>query len=118
MSHTFINRCIALIWIVNGLICKVLHLVPRHEQIVARILGASVAPVLTVLIGLGEVALGLWVLAGKYTRQTAWIQMLLIGTMNILEFTLAPDLLLWGRLNIIFAAALIGIIYYNEYRLK
>ncbi|MBC7446743.1 MAG: hypothetical protein H7330_01650 [Hymenobacteraceae bacterium] len=29
----------AAVWAANGLLCKLLHLAPRHEQIVARILG-------------------------------------------------------------------------------
>jgi len=38
--------------------------------------------------------------------------------MNCIEFALAPDLLLWGRLNAIFAFMFIIFIYYNEYKLK
>ncbi len=38
--------------------------------------------------------------------------------MNVLEFFLAPDLLLWGKLNIVFAAALIAIVYYHKFILR
>jgi hypothetical protein len=39
---------IALVWLANGLLCKVLGLVPRHEAIVARILGPHAAsPLIT-----------------------------------------------------------------------
>jgi hypothetical protein len=47
-----LHYLIALVWLVNGLLCKVLGLVPRHAAIVARILGPSHADLLTLLIGL------------------------------------------------------------------
>ena len=94
---------IAAIWLANGLLCKVLHLVPRHEAIVARILGPAYAGSLTRLIGLAEIGLGLWVLVGRWPRSTAALQIALVLLMNALELWLAPDLLLWGRLNFAFA---------------
>ncbi len=44
--------------------------------------------------------------------------MVVISTMNILEFLLVPQLLLWGRFNIVFAVIFIALIYYNEFKLK
>lgn len=44
--------------------------------------------------------------------------MILVATMNILEFFLAPDFLLWGRANVVFAALFIGVIYYWEFVLN
>jgi hypothetical protein len=41
---------------------------------------------------------------------------LLVAVMNVIEFIWAPDLLLFGRINIIVAAAFISLIYWNEYR--
>ncbi len=38
--------------------------------------------------------------------------------MNIIEFICVPDLLLWGRLNLLFAMLFIWIIYYHEFILK
>ncbi len=38
--------------------------------------------------------------------------------MNGLEFSMVPDLLLWGRFNLVFALLFIGIVYYNEFVLK
>ena len=46
-----ITCLIALVWMANGLLCKLLMLVPRHAAIVARILGPAHASVLTRLIG-------------------------------------------------------------------
>jgi len=44
--------------------------------------------------------------------------MVVIGIMNILEFLLVPQLLLWERFNIVFAVMFIALIYYNEFKLK
>lgn len=106
---------IAFVWIVNGFICKLLNLVPRHQQIVARILGDEHARLFTVLIGVAEVAMALWILAGTWKRLNVFLQILTIAVMNTLEFFLVPDLLLWGKMNAFFAAIFIGIIYYNEF---
>jgi len=104
------------VWLVNGLFCKVLNLVPRHEAIVAQILGEDHATLYTKLIGIGEMAMGIWVLSGKYKRLNAVIQIILILVMNVIEYFLAPDLLLWGRLNLLFAFLFILLIGWMEFR--
>lgn len=38
--------------------------------------------------------------------------------MNVMEFVIAPDLLLFGRLNIVVASVFVLVIWYNEYGLK
>ena len=59
-----------------------------------------------------------WILSKIWTRINAIIQIIVIATMNTLEFLLVPDLLLWGRANAIFAFLFILIIYYNEFHLR
>src|SRR5678809_129100 len=86
---------IAMVWIVNGLLCKVLNLVPRHQEIVSKILATENARFCTLVIGLAEVGMGLWILSGILTRLNAVTQIAVIATMNALEFILVPDLLLW-----------------------
>jgi len=113
-AHKLLSFCIAAIWIINGLFCKVLDLVPRHEHIVAKILDTEHARVLTILIGCSEILMAIWIVSNIRSRLNAIVQMLIIAVMNILEFMLVPDLLLWGRVNIIFAFILILIIYTNE----
>jgi uncharacterized membrane protein YphA (DoxX/SURF4 family) len=115
--HRILTCCIALIWIANGLFCKVLDLVPRHEQIVARILGAAHSRAFTILIGSSEIMMAIWILSGIKTKWNAIVQIAVIGTMNTIEFILAPDLLLWGKLNACFAFLLIVAVYYNEFYL-
>ena len=84
----------ASIWLVNGLICKVLNLVPRHEANVSRIVGEDHAFLFTKLIGIGEILMAIWIVSCMYRRLNAVIQMILILVMNGIEFILAPDLLL------------------------
>ena len=116
--NQLLNYIIATVWIVNGLFCKVLNLVPRHQEIVARILGNDHARLLTKVIGLSEIAMAVWILSGIRTRLNAIIQIIVIATMNVLEFIIVPDLLLWGRFNLLFAFLFILLIIYNEFYLK
>ncbi len=116
--HTLLTPLIATIWLINGLLCKVLNLVPRHQEIVATILGQEHAVLLTKAIGFSEIAMAIWILNGKWPRLNAISQMVIIAIMNILEFILVPHLLLWGRLNLLFAVLLIVVIYYNEFHLR
>ena len=114
MLHKTITYLIALIWCANGLICKVLGLVPRHQAIVAQILGAEHAYLFTKLIGVSEVLMSVWIVSKWYRKLNAVVQCFIIATMNILEFLLVPDLLLWGKWNSFFALLLIGFIVWNE----
>ena len=105
----------ASIWLVNGLICKVLNLVPRHEAIVSRIVGEDHAFLFTKLIGIGEILMAIWIVSCMYRRLNAVIQMILILVMNGIEFILAPDLLLWGKMNLVFALLFIVLIGWMEF---
>jgi hypothetical protein len=107
----------ALIWLMNGFYCKVLHLVPRHELIVARILGPAYAHFFTVCIGCSEILMSVWIVSNISRKLNAVVQMLIIAIMNTIEFFLAADLLLWGKANALFAGMLIAIIYVNEFML-
>jgi uncharacterized membrane protein YphA (DoxX/SURF4 family) len=108
---------IASVWLVNGLFCKVLNIVPRHGQIVANILGDQYAEVFTKAIGIAEIIMTLWIVSGIKSRLNALMQIIIIGAMNILEFLLVPDLLLWGKFNLLFAMLFIVLIYWNEFAL-
>lgn len=115
ITHQVLTYCIALVWFINGLFCKVLNFVPRHEQIVAAILGDAHAHIFTILIGISEIIMTIWILSGFKSRLNALVQIGVIATMNTLEFILVPDLLLWGKMNSLFAACLIVVIYINEF---
>lgn len=114
----FLTYLIALVWLVNGLFCKVLRLVPRHEQIVARILGDQYARPITMAIGILETGMALWIVSGIKSRYNAILQMVIVAIMNMIEFILAPDLLLWGRFNSLYAGIFILIVYYTEFKLS
>lgn len=116
--NKILTLLIATVWIVNGLFCKVLNYVPRHEQIISRILGDDHAVLLTKAIGVSEIFMAVWILSGIKSRLNVSVQILIVATMNILEFILVPDLLLWGRFNSMFALLFIVVVYYNEFFLK
>ena len=115
-KHQFLTYFIATVWFINGLVCKVLNLVPRHEQIVGRILNVDrhSANIATILIGFLEIAMAVWILSGILTRLNAVTQIIVIALMNTLEFILVPDLLLWGKANAAFAFMFILLIHYNR----
>lgn len=116
--HFILILLISAVWLVNGLVCKILNLVPRHEEIVARILGDDYSRLLTILIGFAELVMTIWIVSRFKSKFNAITQMTVVGVMNILEFILAPDLLLWGRLNAVFALCFIILVYYNEFKLN
>ncbi len=116
--HKILNYLIAAVWLINGLFCKVLNLVPRHREIVGRILGDDHARFLTLLIGLAEIGMTIWILSRIKSRFSAVFQIFIVATMNIIEFFLVPDLLLWGRFNCIVALMFIILVYANEFALS
>lgn len=118
--HTIITFLIALVWIANGAFCKILAMVPRHEEIVGKILRLDrpSAAFATFGIGLLELLMAIWILSKIAPRINAITQIIIISTMNILEFILVPNILLWGRFNSVFALLFILLIYYNEFHLN
>lgn len=116
--HHIIKYVIAAVWLINGLFCKVLNLVPRHEQIVGNILSEEHSRTLTAAIGVLEVFMALWILSGYKYRLNAIIQIVLIATMNIIETVVVPDLLLWGRWNGVFALMFIAVVYLYAFEIK
>lgn len=122
MTNTKIYKiliyCISIVWIVNGFFCKVLNLVSRHEQIVGRILSNEYSRPLTILIGLSEIMMAIWILSGYKTKLNVISQILIVAIMNSLEYILVPNLLLWGKLNSVFALMFILVIYLNEFYLN
>ena len=116
--NTALTIAIALVWLINGLFCKVLDLVPRHQLIVARILGEDHALFFTKTIGVLEMMMVLWIFSKIKVRWCALFQIIIVVTMNIIEFVLAPDLLLFGKINILVAAFFISVVFLNEFVLN
>ena len=113
--RTLLTFFISAVWLVNGLFCKVLGLVPRHEEIVARILGIEYSAMLTIAIGVAEVFMAVWVLSRIRARLCALTQIVIVAAMNVIELFLASDLLLFGKWNLFIAGIFIGLVYYNEF---
>jgi DoxX-like family len=116
--HKTLIYLIATVWIVNGLFCKLLNLVPRHQQIAARILGNEYAGIFTKVIGISEVLMAIWILSSIKPRLCSTAQIIIVATMNVIEFFLAPDLLLFGKVNSIIAVFFILAVYFTEFRLN
>ena len=106
---------ICLVWFVNGLFCKILNLVPRHQEIIGRILGEEYCWLFIKAIGIAEMLVVVWIVSKIRSRFCAIFQIAIVGTMNLIEFILVPDLLLFGRMNIVLASIFIVIIYINEF---
>jgi hypothetical protein len=117
-KHQILNFLIAGVWLINGLFCKVLNLVPRHQEIVARVSGYEDARFLTLTIGILETAMAVWILSKISSRLNAVVQISLVVIMNMLEFIIVPELLLWGKFNAFFALLFTLLIFYNEFYLN
>ncbi len=116
--HIIFKTIIMLVWLVNGLYCKVLNQVPRHMEIVARILGQTYARPITFMIGIYEILMAVWIFTGFKAKENAFLQITIILIMNTLEYILAPDLLLWGKFNSLFAILFCIFIGVNEFKIK
>ena len=112
-----LNIIIAFIWFINGLFCKVINLVPRHQDIVSEITSSVYSKELTITIGILEIFMSFWILSKIQPKLNAIIQIGIIILMNILEFIMTPHLLLWGRYNSVFALLLILFIYLTNFHL-
>jgi hypothetical protein len=118
LLKTALIVAIALVWLVNGFYCKLLHFVPRHQQIVSRILGEAYSEVLTRVIGGLEILMAVWILSGIKSRWCALTQASIVALMNGIEFLLVPDLLLFGRWNAVVAAFFITVVLLHEFLFK
>ncbi|WP_447640749.1 MULTISPECIES: DoxX-like family protein [Chitinophagaceae] len=108
----------AFVWLINGVYAKILDKVPRHEEIVGRILGKDYERPLIFTIGILEALMAIWIFSGYKSKLNVICQIVIVLTMNLLEFVFAKDLLLWGKWNALYALIFAVILYVNEFRLK
>jgi hypothetical protein len=90
-------RMVAAVWLVHGLYNKLLGGSTRHLAIVQSVpgLGGVAGERVLTAVGIGEVAIALWVLSGWRPRLCAATQTVALLSMNVVELTYARPLLLW-----------------------
>ncbi|GFD73982.1 hypothetical protein KUL113_34020 [Tenacibaculum sp. KUL113] len=103
---------------INGLFCKIFNLVPRHQQIVGEIVSNDYSRELTFVIGMLEIVMVVWILSNYKSKLNAITQIVIVSKMNVIEVMITLDILLWGKLNIVFAALFVFIVYVNEFKLN
>jgi hypothetical protein len=117
-SYKIIRYFTAIVWLINGIYAKILGGIPRHELIVEKVLQTTHAHQFIIWIGIAEIFMVVWILSGKYSKFNVIVQAIVILTMNILEFTLSSGLLLWGKMNLVFACLFVVLILWNEFKFK
>ncbi len=111
-NYLLLGILIGSVWVFHGLYSKILDGIPRHRQIVERILGEGIADVATVAIGSLEVLLGFWAFSGIFRKSCAAVQTLAIVAMNSLEIYLAPDLLISALGMVLLNLTFLSIVWY------
>lgn len=99
---------IGAVWVFHGLYSKLLNGIPRHREIVARVVGEELATPVTKLVGAGEVLLGLWTWSGRARKACATTQTAALASMNALEILRAEELLISARGMIILNVLLLA----------
>jgi len=80
----FIHVAVAAVWLYEGLWCKVLGRERRQLQVVEAVpyFGPRVGALFLKTLGVGEIALGAWVLSGIAPGVCALVQTLLLVALN------------------------------------
>ncbi|MCA9776485.1 MAG: DoxX family membrane protein [Candidatus Eremiobacteraeota bacterium] len=82
----FIRFVLAFVWFYNGLYLKLILVDPEHLKVVQEVggLGPLSPEQFLFLIGLGETALGLFILSGWKYPMACYIQIALVLSMNVI----------------------------------
>ncbi|MES2924722.1 MAG: DoxX-like family protein [Verrucomicrobiota bacterium] len=112
LFRTLLTILIGSVWVFHGYYSKVSNGVPRHRQIVGRILGDGIADRATLAIGILEILLGVWIFSGFRRRACALVQTLALVSMNFLEILLAKDLLISAPGMVALNLGFISLIWY------
>lgn len=110
--YRFLTILIGSVWVFHGLYSKISDGIPRHRQIVERILGEGLADFATLFIGTSEVLLGLWVFTCLWRKACALVQTLALVSMNFLEILLAKDLLISAPGMVALNLAFLSLVWY------
>jgi hypothetical protein len=96
-DRKLIRLSIALVWLYQGLWCKVLGGVPHHQAVISAVpfIAPAVARLALMTLGLVECGIAAWVLSGQWMLQAAIVQTALLVAMNagglIWAWRLIPD---------------------------
>lgn len=96
-SPTLIRISIAMVWLYQGLWCKVLGGSPNHQAVVAAVpfIGTAASHAVLIALGLIECGIAVWVILGWQLRKAAIVQTVLLAAMNagglIWSWRLLPD---------------------------
>ena len=112
MARLVCRLVVGAVWLVFGVVFKAFDVVPRHRQIVARVLGERWSRPVILLVAAGEATLGAWMIAGRLLVPCVALQTAAIVTMNALELRYARDLLLAPRLMLLANTALLTAAWY------
>lgn len=89
-DHTIVDRrlvraSIALVWLYQGLWCKLLGRAPSHRAVISAVplVGPSAGHAALIAIGLVECGIAAWVISGRRLRQAAMVQTGLLVAMNV-----------------------------------
>ncbi len=110
--HAAAQVVIGSVWVFHGLYSKLLNGIPRHRNIVGRVLGENVGGLATKLIGSGEVLLGVWAFTGWEPLACAAVQTVALVAMNVLEIFLAGDLLISALGMVALNAGFLTLVWY------
>ena len=98
MTNLWLIRVsIALVWLYQGLWCKLLGRAPQQAAIIGTVPFLNAAQAHSVLLALGalECGLGVWVLCGRWARRAALTQTILLAIVNaggvLWASTIIPD---------------------------
>jgi uncharacterized membrane protein YphA (DoxX/SURF4 family) len=97
VDQRLVRLSIALVWLYQGIWCKLLGGLPRHLAIISAVpfIGPAAGRVALDLLGLIECGIGVWVLTGRQLRNAAIVQTVLLAGMNagglIWAWRLIPD---------------------------
>jgi uncharacterized membrane protein YphA (DoxX/SURF4 family) len=108
----------AAVWFTFGLVFKVFDAVPRHRLIVASVLGEDLARPATMLIGVAETVIGIWILTGFRPRVCAALQTVALASMNTLELCFARHQLLSPIFMICANIVFLGVVWYGALRFE
>ena len=109
--HLAAQIVIGAVWVFHGGYSKLFNGIPRHRQIVARVLGDSIAGPAIMAVGSAETLLGIWAWTGHGRLGCAALQTLAIVAMNTLEIALARDLLISAGGMVLLNAAFVAVIW-------